>query len=94
MDRIRAAVRKAKMFVVLGYSERCRGSIYIAQVSITLRSSTKETLSDSYGSPSSTQQARLYTTAARSSQPMSNEPISAMAKQILSKLWYHPPSAI
>ncbi|KAI5358806.1 putative nitrilase/cyanide hydratase, carbon-nitrogen hydrolase [Septoria linicola] len=31
MDRIRAAVKKAKMFVVLGYSERCRGSIYIAQ---------------------------------------------------------------
>lgn len=32
MDRIRAAVKKAGMFVVLGYSERCRGSLYIAQV--------------------------------------------------------------
>ncbi|KAJ5798341.1 nitrilase [Penicillium pulvis] len=31
MDRIRAAVREAGMFVVLGYSERYRGSIYIAQ---------------------------------------------------------------
>ncbi|KAF2210007.1 hypothetical protein CERZMDRAFT_113688 [Cercospora zeae-maydis SCOH1-5] len=31
MDRIRAAVAKAGMFVVLGYSERCRGSYYIAQ---------------------------------------------------------------
>ncbi|PPJ57739.1 hypothetical protein CBER1_00023 [Cercospora berteroae] len=31
MDRIRAAVAKAGMFVVLGYSERYRGSCYIAQ---------------------------------------------------------------
>ena len=33
MDRIRAAVKKAQMFVVLGYSERAGGSLYIAQVS-------------------------------------------------------------
>lgn len=33
MDRIREAVREAGIFVVLGYSERCKGSIYIAQVS-------------------------------------------------------------
>lgn len=32
MDRIRAAVREAGIFVVLGYSERYRGSLYIAQV--------------------------------------------------------------
>lgn len=32
MDRIRDAVREAGMFVVLGYSERYNGSIYIAQV--------------------------------------------------------------
>ncbi|KAK7701230.1 hypothetical protein SLS57_011831 [Botryosphaeria dothidea] len=31
MDRIRAAVREAGIFVVLGYSERYRGSLYIAQ---------------------------------------------------------------
>ncbi|KAL5334413.1 nitrilase [Aspergillus crustosus] len=31
MDRIRAAVRDAGIFVVLGYSERHRGSLYIAQ---------------------------------------------------------------
>ena len=32
MDRIRAAVKKAGIFVVLGYSERDRSSMYIAQV--------------------------------------------------------------
>lgn len=32
MDRIRAAVREAGIFVVLGYSERHRGSLYISQV--------------------------------------------------------------
>lgn len=32
MDRIRAAVKKAGIFVVLGYSERAGGSLYIAQV--------------------------------------------------------------
>ncbi|KAB2571463.1 Nitrilase [Lasiodiplodia theobromae] len=31
MDRIRAAVREAGIFVVLGYSERHRGSLYISQ---------------------------------------------------------------
>ncbi|GES63185.1 cyanide hydratase [Aspergillus terreus] len=31
MDRIRAAVREAGIFVVLGYSERYQGSLYIAQ---------------------------------------------------------------
>ncbi|KAK6369669.1 hypothetical protein LTS17_009575 [Exophiala oligosperma] len=31
MDRIRAAVREAGIFTVLGYSERYNGSIYIAQ---------------------------------------------------------------
>lgn len=33
MDRIRAAVKKAGIFIVLGYSERAGGSLYIAQVS-------------------------------------------------------------
>ncbi len=33
MDRIREAVKKAGIFVVLGYSERAGGSLYIAQVS-------------------------------------------------------------
>lgn len=33
MDRIRDAVREAGIFVVLGYSERHNGSMYIAQVS-------------------------------------------------------------
>lgn len=32
MDKIRKAVKAAGVFVVLGYSERDRGSIYIAQV--------------------------------------------------------------
>lgn len=32
MDQIRAAVKEAGMFCVLGYSERYRGSLYIAQV--------------------------------------------------------------
>lgn len=32
MDRIRAAVREAGIFVVLGYSERYRGTLFIAQV--------------------------------------------------------------
>ena len=32
MDRIREAVKKAGIFVVLGYSERAGGSLYIAQV--------------------------------------------------------------
>ncbi|KAF5239066.1 hypothetical protein ACHAO7_011090 [Fusarium culmorum] len=31
MDQIRAAVREAGVFVVLGYSERYRGTLYIAQ---------------------------------------------------------------
>lgn len=33
MDRIRDAVRDAGIFVVLGYSERHNGSLYISQVS-------------------------------------------------------------
>lgn len=33
MDRIRAAVKDAGVFVVMGYSERYRGTLYIAQVS-------------------------------------------------------------
>lgn len=32
MNRIRAAVKDAGLFCVLGYSERYRGSLYIAQV--------------------------------------------------------------
>lgn len=32
MDRIRAAVKEAGVFVVLGYSERHNGSLYISQV--------------------------------------------------------------
>ena len=32
MEKIRKAVKAAGLFVVLGYSERDRGSIYIAQV--------------------------------------------------------------
>lgn len=36
MDRIREAVREAGIFVVLGYSERYNGSIYIARVYISL----------------------------------------------------------
>lgn len=32
MNRIRAAVKEAGLFCVLGYSERYRGSLYIAQV--------------------------------------------------------------
>ena len=35
MESIQAAVREAGVFVVLGYSERFRGSLYIAQVSLT-----------------------------------------------------------
>ncbi|OQV07539.1 hypothetical protein CLAIMM_11962 [Cladophialophora immunda] len=31
MDKIRASVKKAGIFVVLGYSERARGSLYMAQ---------------------------------------------------------------
>ena len=33
MDRIRAAVRDAGIFIVLGYSERANSTLYIAQVS-------------------------------------------------------------
>lgn len=36
MDRIRDAVREAGIFIVLGYSERDNGSLYIAQVSEVL----------------------------------------------------------
>lgn len=32
MDQIRAAVKESGMFCVLGYSERYRGTLYIAQV--------------------------------------------------------------
>lgn len=32
MEKIKKAVKVAGLFVVLGYSERDRGSIYIAQV--------------------------------------------------------------
>lgn len=32
MERIKIAVREAGVFIVLGYSERYRGSLYIAQV--------------------------------------------------------------
>ena len=35
MDLIKAAVREAGVFVVLGYSEKDRGTLYIAQVGFT-----------------------------------------------------------
>lgn len=35
MESIKAAVREAGVFVVLGYSERYRGSLYISQVSLS-----------------------------------------------------------
>lgn len=34
MDEIRAAVKEAGIFVVLGYSERYKGTLYLAQVSL------------------------------------------------------------
>lgn len=34
MERIKSAVHEAGVFVVLGYSERYKGSLYIAQVSV------------------------------------------------------------
>lgn len=36
MERIQKAVKQAGIFVVLGYSERAGGSIYIAQVGVLL----------------------------------------------------------
>jgi predicted dehydrogenase len=36
MERIKAAVREAGVFIVLGYSERYKGSLYIAQVRLIL----------------------------------------------------------
>lgn len=33
MEEIQVAVREAGVFIVLGYSERYRGSLYISQVS-------------------------------------------------------------
>lgn len=36
MDQIKTAVREAGVFIVLGYSERYRGTIYIAQVSVSI----------------------------------------------------------
>jgi nitrilase len=46
MDRIRAAVAKAGIFVVLGYSERFKNSCYIAQVSIPLTSLVRPTVGE------------------------------------------------
>lgn len=37
MDEIRAAVKEAGIFVVLGYSERYKGTLYLAQVSLCSR---------------------------------------------------------
>lgn len=34
MEEIQVAVREAGVFIVLGYSERYRGSLYISQVII------------------------------------------------------------
>lgn len=37
MEEIKTAVREAGVFVVLGYSERYNGSLYISQVSQAIR---------------------------------------------------------
>lgn len=37
MEEIKTAVREAGVFVVLGYSERYNGSLYISQVCQTIR---------------------------------------------------------
>lgn len=36
MEQIKAACRDAGVFIVLGYSERYRGSLYISQVCYTV----------------------------------------------------------
>lgn len=66
MDQIRAAVREAGVFVVLGYSERYKGTLYIAQVSCATERTTRRTDGVSL---SSTRPAPLFFTAARSSPP-------------------------
>ena len=37
MEEIKTAVREAGVFVVLGYSERYKGTLYISQASQTVR---------------------------------------------------------
>lgn len=66
MDQIRAAVREAGVFVVLGYSERYKGTLYIAQVSCATERTTRRTDGVSL---LSTRPAPLFFTAARSSPP-------------------------
>ena len=43
MEQIKAAVREAGVFIVLGYSEKLKGTLYIAQVD---RNSAPDFLSD------------------------------------------------
>lgn len=47
MDQINAAVREAGVFVVLGYSEKDHGSLYIAQVHHDKPSAVKQSTADS-----------------------------------------------
>lgn len=82
MDRIRDAVREAGIFVVLGYSERYNGSMYIAQVGRTSKAEWYVSVAQMLiiASPSSIRPDLLFIIAARSSPRMSSGRTGATGK--------------
>lgn len=82
MERIKRAVREAGVFIVLGYSERFKGSLYIAQVSrkTTLSPYTWTLTTVNFKSPSLTPPAPSFIIVERSSQRMWSELIGAMVR--------------
>jgi hypothetical protein len=80
MEQIRAAVKKAGIFVVLGYSERAGGSLYIAQVRRPIQSPHHGHSNLYLSSPSSPPPGKSSSTAAKSSPPTSSAPSGATGK--------------
>ena len=88
MDRIRDAVREAGIFVVLGYSERFNGSMYIAQVYTLTSGPVPMLIMLLCNSLSLIPLVQLFITAARPSLHTLNAPTGAMDNLKVSSLQY------
>ena len=88
MEQIKTAVREAGVLIVLGYSERYQGSLYISQVGRLLLSLLVKSYSLLY-SPLSMRPVLLFFIDERSSQPTLREHTGETGRPIPSKL-LHP----
>lgn len=93
MEQIKTAVREAGVFIVLGYSERYQGTLYISQVGHLFLSLLVAKNLPLY-SPLSMRPAPLFFTDERSSQLTLREHTGATGKPIPSRPLPPPHSVI